>query len=112
MRFVSMNFRCMYRTIIEAHRGKSFHLSPAALSVSFTQPLQLPDGTSGRNRLDGYNLSDDFKIHQRSIKPFSIPKLKLPSPPPLCAKGPRKMLARFAEVEPVLTPSQRLPAHT
>ena len=58
-----MNFRKTNPTIIEAHIGKPFQLSPAPFAIAFLKQRENPNAAINRNRLYVRNCSYDFKVH-------------------------------------------------
>jgi hypothetical protein len=59
-----MNFRKANRTIIEAHIGNPFQLSPAPFAIALLKHWQNSNAASDRN---GYYVRDssyDFKVHR------------------------------------------------
>ena len=76
---VPVNLRLMDRAIRQPNRSKSAQLAPTALSIDLAQPPPVANATTNRDRLNAFDVADDFEVHCASIlsRPLAIGHVNL-----------------------------------
>src|SRR5712691_11092106 len=63
VRFIPMNLRLAYPTIVETYERLAFHLSPAPAAIDASQETLDSDSTAFRDDLDILDFPEHFEIH-------------------------------------------------
>src|SRR5207237_8980382 len=83
VRFVPVHFRLKDSSVRQANRTNSFHLPPSTPPVELSEPRQLQNSATARDRLDASELSDDLKVHGPSLPRSAVE----PTTSALCRLG-------------------------
>lgn len=63
MRFIPVQFSHSNATVLETDSSVPLHLPPVALAIQASEPREITDASSGRNRYDVGDVSDKLEVH-------------------------------------------------